>query len=165
MWTRRKGKGAPWLNCVWVFCEIFFLFCFWWWVSSSLVFVVGGGLRMWCGIWTRKFCLWWVIWRRQETNHRRTISQGMYECHLEASLLLSCGLVYAYFCIACVEDFQLPRSCNSPLNFWVMGALFWASWNWFLFFMCIFLSGSFWLLQQPIEGKDSQEEAQKKEPQ
>jgi hypothetical protein len=30
--------------------------------------------------------------------------------------------------------------------------------------MCIFLSGSFWLLQQPIEGKDSQEEAQKKEP-
>jgi hypothetical protein len=39
----------------------FFLFSFWWWVSSSLVFVVGGGLGMWCGIWTRKFCLWWVI--------------------------------------------------------------------------------------------------------
>lgn len=27
--------------------------------------------------------------------------------------------------------------------------------------MCNFLSGSFWLLQQPIEGKDSQEESTK----
>ncbi len=58
---KKEREGAQWLDCVWVFCEKFFGFVFGGGFLLLLVFVVGGGLGMWCGIWTRKFCLWWVI--------------------------------------------------------------------------------------------------------